>query len=409
MGGLSRRKFVKITAALAVASALPVDFLGRALAQTAVPSDAAATTLTGTIRKASKATKLQYHKLVNAPGESFVERLDTLGRAPDVGRETARRSLVYLGHFTDIHVIDAQSPSRLEPAQEQNLTLWKGTNHPQDTLTVYVLDACIESMNRSTTSPVTGAPLAIALVTGDNADGHATSELRWYIDTFDGKEVTPNSGTPGVYDGVQVWGEAKYSYHPEDPSNDVFGEHGYPAYPGMLNKAVSTKLESQGSSVPWYAVYGNHDVVWAGIFAHSWAFNELALGSRKASKLNPMIARFIESGGANSVAEREALSFVADRSLGGVPGVRNVAPDPKRRIYDTLEFMDEHFDTTDAPGPVGHGFTNPNLSSGETWWAHDMTPFLRVLGLNTCNVTNGADGSIPDDQFRWIESELQAA
>ena len=50
---------------------------------------------------------------------TYVVRLDVLGRVPAAARETNRRSLAYLGHFSDMHVMDAQSPARLEPPAER--------------------------------------------------------------------------------------------------------------------------------------------------------------------------------------------------------------------------------------------------------------------------------------------------
>jgi hypothetical protein len=114
------------------------------------------------------------------------------------------------------------------------------------------------AMNAATLSPLTGAPMAAAVNTGDSADQHSTLELDWYIGVLDGGSFTPNSGKAGEYEGVQVW-DNTWAWHPEDPSNDDFGAYGFPTIPGLLNAAVSQTVTSPGLSVPWYAVFGNHD------------------------------------------------------------------------------------------------------------------------------------------------------
>ena len=55
---------------------------------------------------------------------------------------------------------------------------------------------------------------------------------------------------------------------------------------------------------------------------------------------------------------------------------------------------------------MGHGFTQKNLDTGQTWWTVDIGPRLRVFGLDTCNQVMGADGAVPQDQFDWLEEQL---
>ncbi len=133
-----------------------------------------------------------------------------------------------------MHVIDAQSPARLEPMAEQDHSLWGGAMRPQDTLTVHVAAAMVDAMSAARFSPLTGAPMSAAVVTGDSADMHSELELAWYIDALDGGEILANSGPPGLYEGVQAWSEATYAWHPDDPTLDQFGAYGFPAVPGLL-------------------------------------------------------------------------------------------------------------------------------------------------------------------------------
>lgn len=405
MTGLRRRDFLAIAGGMSATWALPIDAVAGVLAQEAQPAEVE-TTLVGTIRK--QRVKSFYQPLAPAPGESILVREDLLLEPPPAGRANTRRSLLYLGQLTDIHVIDAQSPARTEPLQKFSQTLESaGACRPQETTTLHVLNQMVVAMNRAASSPVTGAPLAFALVTGDSADSHATTELDWYVGMLDGKSMYANSGKPGVYEGVQVWGEATYAYHPDDPSDDIYGKHDFPKIPGMLDAAVGTKIESAGLNVPWYAVYGNHDTLWLGTTGVSWAQTQMAKGSRKFSTFTSAMPPIIAAGSATSLIERQLLSGMMDNVI-GVPGIRPVTPDPERKLFELEDFMKVHLDSPADPGPKGHGFTEENLKSGQTWWKEDFDPGVRLIGMNTCNVTEGADGSMPEDEYVWLERQLRA-
>ena len=194
--------------------------MGRVLAVPLRAQDAP-TTLLQTIKMAVQPVRGVYRTLVAGAGEDFIPRFDILGRVADPSRVTARRSLFYLAHLSDIHVIDAQAPARMDAIQSLAPELFTDARRPQDTLTVHVLASMVDSVVASQVSSVTGAPLASALSTGDSADNLSQLETRWYIDILDGGEVMPNSGAVGVYEGPQVWSEATYAYHPDNPSADV--------------------------------------------------------------------------------------------------------------------------------------------------------------------------------------------
>lgn len=405
MSGLSRRRFLGTVGALAAAWGIAPEVLGRSLAARAAPS-AAPTTVGQTIRMTAPVFR-NYRLLTAAPGEPYLERNDVIGRLPDPGRVNRRRSLAYLGHFSDIHLIDAQSPARLEPLAAQDHSLWAGAMRPQDTLTVHVLAEMVRSVSEARFSPVTGTPMTAAVVTGDSADMLSELELNWYIRTLDGGSVVPNSGAPDVYEGVQAWREATYAWHPDDPSNDIFGAYGFPAAPGLLEAAVREPVESPGVPAPWFAVYGNHDTLYMGTLGVDSQLRAWALGGRKASSWEALGATYLTGlASTGSLAQRAADALLA--AFSGRSGIRAVTPDPARKLLDQQDFMAAHLESPAVPGPVGHGFTPQNVQTGRTWWRADVGVNVRLFGLDTCNQVAGPDGAVPADQWDWLTTELAA-
>ena len=406
MAGLSRRGFLGATAALAAAWTLPYEALGNALAARALPGEGL-TTLQQTIRLGS-IQRGQYRTLKAAAGEPHTARYDLLNRVADTARTVRRRSLFYFGHMSDIHIMDAQAPARLEPMIEFSHSTWEGAFRPQDTLTTQVAAEMVRSIADVRVSPVTGAPLAATFVTGDSSDMLSELETRWYIDLLDGVPIVPNSGARGIYEGVQAWAETFWAYHPDRPAGDWFGEYGFPELPGMLSAAISNEVSSGGLPVPWYTVYGNHDSTYFGTFGVPDAMREFAIGSRKFFDWKALGLDFVENWTADSSAIGDALHALS-RNLGQHLGSRPVTADPRRKLLEQRDFMTAHFETQQNPGPVGHGFTKANLDTGRTYWSADVNPFVRAFGLDTCNQVAGPDGAVPESQFEWLRTELARA
>ena len=406
MPNLPRRTFLALTSGLAAAWALPASAVGAVLASTPTPGEGKSTIDEG-IALGPTVTR-NYRRLVTRAGEPHVARYDLLGKEADAGRASRRRSLLYFGHMSDIHIIDAQSPARFEPLIAQDHSLWSGCFRPQDTLTTHVGAEMVRSIADLRISQVTGAPLAAAFVTGDSADMLSSLETRWYIDLLDGTDLVPNSGESGTYDGVQAWTDAWYAYHPENPANDPFGAYGFPAVPGMLASAVSQTVSSGGMPAPWYTVYGNHDTTMLGTFAVPAGLKDLAVGGKKFYDWQALGLTYIAEWAAETSSITRAIqSFATNLGLG--IGAKPVASDPARKLLEQQDFMREHFDTAPHPGPVGHGFTQANLDSGLTYWSADIGPFVRAFGLDTCNQVAGPDGAVPESQFTWLQAALAQA
>ncbi|MGN6325086.1 TIGR03767 family metallophosphoesterase [Pseudolysinimonas sp.] len=409
MPGLSRRQFLAGAASAAAVTGLSIDVLGPALTARA----ATASTTAGATPSTLQQTILRgatgqggYHTLTTGPGEPYLPRLDVLRREPGAARAGARRSLLYLGHLSDLHVIDAQSPARIEPMIVQDHAAWGSAFHPQDPMSVHTTAAMVHAFADARYSPLTGAPMGAAVVTGDSADMHSHLELRWYIDLMDGKSVDPASAGR-VFHGVQAWPEAIWAYRPADPAGGGFGHHGFPRLPTLLDQAIARPVASPGLPAPWYAVYGNHDTLLLGTFGLSPMLRDLAVGGRKSYTIEATAAGILGGYAATASPLQQWLDSVGIAF--GRPGFKDVPANPERFLFSQHQFMAEHFETEKTPGPIGHGFTKHNLDSGETWWKANLSPHVRVFGLDTCNQVAGPDGAVPDVQFRWLEKELAAA
>ncbi len=417
MSSLSRRQFMIAVASIAAVHAVSAEALGQAHVDAAGAAtgsgsarggaavEEAVSTLEQTILQGA-VQKGSYRTLVVGPGEPYIPRLDILRRAPSPERKAARRSLLYLGHLSDMHVIDAQSPGRIEPMIEQDHAAWGSAFHPQDPLSPHVIASMVKSMSDLRVSPVTGAPMSAAIVTGDSADMHSMRELRWYIDLLDGLEVNPR--TSDTFEGVQAWAEAVWAYRPANPSGGSFGDYGFPTLPDLLDQAIAQPVPSVGLPAPWYTVYGNHETLLLGTFGLDSQLRSLAVGGQKSYSVEATAALALGGYASSTGVLQQGLDALG-LALGLRPGFRSVPADPGRALFDQAQFMSEHFRTQTNPGPVGHGFTDHNLASGETWWSADLTPWVRVFGLDTCNQVAGPDGAVPEVQFQWLRGELAKA
>ncbi|WP_396644783.1 TIGR03767 family metallophosphoesterase [Microbacterium sp.] len=405
MTGLSRRQFLHATAAAAAATGLGFDVLAPQFARAATPSADVPSTLLQTIRQGSILSGT-YRTLTTGPGEPYVPRIDVLRRSPSPARTTARRSLLYVGHLSDLHVIEAQSPGRIEPMIVQDHSAWGSAFHPQDPLSPHATAAMVQAFSDARYSPLTGAPMSAAIVTGDSADMHSHLELRWYIDLMDGLSVDPATSGP-TWQGVQAWSEATWAYRPGDPSGGDFGDYGFPRLPDLLAQVIAQRVESVGLPAPWYAVYGNHDTLLLGTFDISPQLRALAVGARKSYTLDATASTALEGWAAGTSVLAQALAALGLAS--GGPGFKDITANPERYLFEQRDFMAEHFRTEPTPGPIGHGFTAHNLTSGETWWQADLSPRVRAFGLDTCNAVAGPDGAVPETQMRWLRAQLEIA
>jgi len=402
MGPIDRRTFLRLGGAAAAGAALrPRLRFAPGVANAA----STGTTLDATLVKGPRlraGTRGSYYRLTTGPGEPHLMRRELARRT---GPATGRRSLLNFVHLTDIHLADAQSPTRVEfldrysdPVNPVCEALpFNASFRAQETMSLQVLEAMLRRIRAVSRSPVTGAPLTFAICTGDNVDNEQFNELRWFIDLMDGgRVVTPNSGGP-VYEGVQsaAWGDQEY-WHPNAGVADKYKRQwGFPSYPGLLEAAV-LPFAGTGVGMPWYQTFGNHDGLMQGNAPRNAVFESLAVGTLKISGLPP---------GLDPCDSFEILRSKPQALLAGP--IHVVTPDARRRVVRRDEYIKEHFRTTGTP--VGHGFTGANRANATAYYVIDNHPAFRFIVLDTVNPGGYSDGSIGATQFKWLKARLREA
>jgi metallophosphoesterase (TIGR03767 family) len=366
----------------------------------------ARTTLDQTLLRGQAGTG-GFVQLVSGAGEPHLMRAD-LGIAAKTGRETRRTALLTFHHLTDVHVVDAQSPARVEFLDRYDDAIPDGpliaAYRPHEFLSAHVADAMAATVRSLGSGPVSKQPPAFAISTGDAVDNCQQNELRWIIDLLDGgATVRANSGDPSKWEGVADDDPSYYDvhyWHPDGPpagktADNAISKYGFPRIPGLLD-AVRQPFKATGLGIPWYAAYGNHDGLIQGNAPVDGAFGKISTGSTKIVGLPPSIS---------------GLAFAANLLAGnplpeGLPS-RTVTADASRKVVSRKETIDAHFDTSGVP--IGHGFTAANRAGGTAYYTFEASDQVLGIVLDTVNPGGLSNGSLDATQFAWLKTQLTAA
>ena len=338
-----------------------------------------------------------YKRLRVGPPAPIVVR--TLAAEAKRGREDRRRPLASVVHLTDIHVIDAQSPTRVEFLDRYAYpgVPFSSAFRAQETLTAHVADAMVQRVNDLRRGPVTGRRFDCAVSTGDNVDNQQENETDWLLTLLDGGRLAANSGDPTRYEGVQDDVEPyrdEHYWHPEG-GPDHYKDLGFPTRPGLLPAAIRP-FRATGLRTPWYTVYGNHDGLLSGNAPENPALEAISTGPVKVVGLPPGFP--LPPTG-------------LDPALLTLPNApfRLVTPDPRRRFLSPQEWIDRHLASPSRPGPTGHGLTDENRALGTLYYTFDIGDSVLGISLDTVNRGGYAEGSIGSIQLAWLEAQLVAA
>jgi len=338
-----------------------------------------------------EANELGWCELQQAPGEDYFV-------SPPSGTPIG-----CLWHLSDLHVCDAESPSRLEyldrysdpdsPFREEFGDI--GTYRPQEILTVQVALAMIETVNATTVAPVTGGPINAVLITGDLTDNAQENELDWYQTLLEGGTIAPRSGHPDASSWVgttdpTTWDE-RY-WHPDGapagvPPDRPTGNYGYPAVPGLV-AAARREVESPGLVLPWISVYGNHDGLLQGTVAPSPDLRELSVGSWRVTGLPK----------GRTPADFDITIALSKTGPANYPHtesspVTEIVADAAREFVSATAFTRKT--RPDAGGS----------ESSKNYYSTEVGDLL-LITLDTVNPHGGWQGSIDSDQCAWLIRQL---
>ena len=319
--------------------------------------------------------------------------------------------LAVLGHFSDLHVCDPESPSRIEYLDRlcDPDSNWRevfghiGSYRPQEILTTQVVAAMVDAINELKNGPLTNSPIDAVVVTGDMTDNAQQNETNWYLSALNGGKVEPVSGNRKESEWVGSH-NVKYDenyWHPDGAPvgkelDRPISKFGFPIIKGLVAKARAT-FTSHGLNAPWFATFGNHDQLVYGTVTPNQFITELSIGSTRVVKL----------------AKDSELPDVITAAIGEVGPTKypitsgsetvSITEDQMRAFNTPGTFADAHLSS--GGNPVGHGFTKENVSNNTAYWCHDLEN-IRLISLDTVNPHGGWQGSIDEQQLAWLKEKL---
>ncbi|MFI1362311.1 TIGR03767 family metallophosphoesterase [Streptomyces griseochromogenes] len=341
-----------------------------------------------------------YRRLGDGPGWKRVVRSELA--AAKSGRAGRRTALAAFVQFTDLHLMDVQHPLRLEFLRSADPHAWR----PHEALTVPGAISLVERVNALRGAPVTGAPLHFVMTTGDNTDNNAHSELEWFMKVMSGGRISPNTGDPRHYEGVQNSGLKLY-WQPDSTVRDGDKALGFPHLKGFLAAAIR-EVKSPGLNLPWYSTVGNHDALPLGCYgSHADPYlAEAAIGGKKLMNVSAAEAKKLQDAIKNATDPKGA--GYRDFLKAHARSTHSVTPDEKRAPYTSADYLKAHLDPAyQGHGPVGHGYSSANLDAATQYYAFRISDDVIGISLDTTDAGGHYEGSIGTAQLKWLEKTLK--
>jgi metallophosphoesterase (TIGR03767 family) len=342
-----------------------------------------------------------FRRLGEGPGWKRVVRSDLASARR--GREEKRKPLIAFVQFTDLHMVDVQHPLRYEYLRAETPSAWR----PQEALSVPGAISLIERVNKLRGGPATGEPLSFVVTTGDNTDNNCRAELDWFLTAMTGGRITPNTGDVTSYEGVHNSGLKLY-WQPDDELRDDDKALGFPRIDGYLRAAIR-EVNSPGLALPWYSTSGNHDSLPGGCYAGDGFFADFAIGGRKLMELDSAdeaarLWKTVEEDGDPKGERFKDLLRSRQRSR----AMRPVTADLTRAPFTREDWIRAHMRRRfTGAGPVGHGYTEANLSENRLYYTFRIADGVTGISLDTTRHDGGYTGQVDKAQMRWLKQELK--
>ncbi|MFE1169275.1 TIGR03767 family metallophosphoesterase [Nocardiopsis sp. NPDC058789] len=408
MASLNRRGFLTASAGLGFALGLPALPVSAATHDRLVREtlDRVAHPEGTTFAEVASPVGDGYRLLTAGPGWPLHVREDLV--PAQSGRDERRVPLSAFVQFTDLHVLDVQSPVRFEYTHP---ILGSSAHRPQEALAMVGASALVARVNSLRNGPVTGRPFDFMMTTGDNTDNHEQIELAWLMSILNGGSLTPDTGDPTRFEGVQNCGSELY-WQPESEGSDRYkARGGFPHLPGFL-AAATAEFSSPGLDVPWYCTVGNHDNTPAGTLP-AGTLGDVYVGDRKLMFADDRVT----AETAEAMTDEDRLGEIPDEVEHPDPDAvttaaltSTVTPDERRAPFDTAGFVAAHLaEANTGPGPVGHGFTEDNADGVDCFYSFRIAEGVLGISMDTTTLAGLANGSIGKTQYDWLERTLRGS
>lgn len=335
-----------------------------------------------------------FRRLAAGPGWPLVVRNDLADDSST--RDDRRAALASFVQLTDLHIVDTQSPMRFEYLH----TITGSAHRPHETLSPLGAASLVDRVNQVRRGPFTGRQFDMVINTGDNTDNHESIELDWYLGVLNGGVLTPNTGDPSRYEGVQNSGSTLF-WNPETALADMYKSKGFPEIPGLLDAAIR-QFRSNGLDMPWYATFGNHDDSIEGTLpSDNLVLEAIYTGSVKIEGVSSATAQRMAAGMRRDV---RPVQSVLQHNAGAI---RTVTPDARRKPFTPHDYLAAHLNASNVgPGPVGHGYDHNNLDATTAYYTLPIAPGVLGISLDSTNRAGWTNGSLGGAQFRWLEKVL---